>query len=586
MAPTFSPSAEDSAWVVRICRLVEGIPLAIELAAAWVRMLSCREIAQEIERNLDFLTTSLRNVPERHRSLRAVFDHSWQLLPEAERRVFSRLAVFRGGFEREAAAQVAGASLPLLLTLVDKSLLRKTQAERYLGHTLLWQYAAEKLDERPEEKERAEDRHSAYYTAFLHAQEARLQGGPQKEALAEIRSEIENVRAAWNWAVAHGKTASLEQALDSLFHFYDMRSWFQEGATAFGQAVEQLGAAERNAASPAQQTELNVLLGKLLARQGWFAFQLGQHERSEALLHESLARLRRAETDSGVRPHLVFTLNYLGALYCHLGGDEYTRARQHLQESLAICQKIDDPAGLSIALNILGQIAYLQGAYPQARYFCEESLTVKRRIGDRWGMAYSLNYLGQVAYALAEYPEAQRLFNESLAIRQEIGDRRGIALSTNYLGDVARALADYEEAWRLYQDSVAIFREIGNQWGIAFSLSRLGDVAHAREDYQSGDRYLAEALKLAMDIQAVPLALDVLVGLVALRTEAGGIGPGRALAILALVLNHPASARDTQNRAAGLLAELSPQLPDQMASQAQAETLEMVAAEVLRDVVN
>jgi predicted ATPase/DNA-binding SARP family transcriptional activator len=236
----FTLSEAEKLCVAHVCRLTEGTPLAIELASAWLRLLSCQEIAQEIEQNLDFLTTSLRNVPERQRSLRAVFDYSWQLLSAEERRVFRQLAVFTGGFQQEAARQVIGASLPLLLTLVDKSLLRRTETGRYTRHLLLWQYAAEKLAETPQEKEKIQDLHGHYYAAFLHERAARLKGGQQRESLAEIGLEIENIRAAWRWAVERGQINSLDQALESLFHFYDMRSWFQEGAEMFGLAAASL----------------------------------------------------------------------------------------------------------------------------------------------------------------------------------------------------------------------------------------------------------------------------------------------------------------------------------------------------------
>ena len=175
--PDFVLDETDTGCVTHICRLVEGIPLAVELAAAWIRMLSCQEIAQEIEQNLDFLTTSLRNVPERHQSLRAVFDYSWQLLPSREKEIFMKLAVFRGGFQREAAQQIVGASLLDLLALVDKSLLRRTSEGRFESHLLLLQYGIEKLEEHPAEKALVEAKHSDYYLTHLQTREAALQGG-------------------------------------------------------------------------------------------------------------------------------------------------------------------------------------------------------------------------------------------------------------------------------------------------------------------------------------------------------------------------------------------------------------------------
>jgi predicted ATPase len=202
--------------VVRICRLVEGAPLGIELAASWLRVLSCREIADEIEKGLDFLTSALQNVPERHRSLRAVFDHSWNLLSPPEQVLFRQLSVFQGGFPRDAAAQVVGASLPLLAGLADKSLLRRNASGRYEVHELLRQYAEEKLRLLPEEHERVHDQHCRYYAELLSQHKTQLKGEAPQAALLALSAERENVRAAWNWAVEHRKVAELNQFMECL----------------------------------------------------------------------------------------------------------------------------------------------------------------------------------------------------------------------------------------------------------------------------------------------------------------------------------------------------------------------------------
>jgi predicted ATPase/DNA-binding SARP family transcriptional activator len=237
----FSLSEEEKPFVIRICQFLEGLPLGIELAAAWTQVLSCREIAHEIERNLGFLTTSLQDVPERHRSLRAVFDHSWNLLSDEEKSVLSKLSAFRGGFRREAAERVIGASLPLLLALVRKSFLRRSSTGRYEMLEVLRQYAEEKLRETPQERDKTHHRHCEYYAWFLHQREAHLKGERQKEALEEIGEEIENVRAGWQWAIAHGKTEEIGKSSASLYRFYEAHCRFQEREEALEEAVEGLG---------------------------------------------------------------------------------------------------------------------------------------------------------------------------------------------------------------------------------------------------------------------------------------------------------------------------------------------------------
>ena len=269
----FNATPEDYPAIVRICQLVEGMPLGIELAAAWVRTLSCDEIAREIERGLGFLSVSTRDLPARHRSMRAVFDHSWKLLTEEEQGVLLRLSVFRGGFRREAAEQVAEATLSVLSTLVTKSLIRRSGAGRYDLHELIRQFAAEQFAERPDEQTATQARHGRYYLTFFGQADGRLRSSAQREALAELTAEMDNFRAAWDWAVTHGEFALIEQTMRTFFRLYDTRGWFQEGLDTLGRAVNALEMAHGH--SPPDRTD-QVALGHLLATRAWLAYRLAQ----------------------------------------------------------------------------------------------------------------------------------------------------------------------------------------------------------------------------------------------------------------------------------------------------------------------
>jgi predicted ATPase len=245
--PAFSLQEADKPWVVRICELTGGIPLGIELASAWARMLSCREIAQEIEKSLDFLGGSMRDGSRDTGSLRAVFEHSWNILSAEEKEVFGRTSVFRGSLRREAAEKVVGDSLPplvlltILSSLVDKSLLRRNASGRYEMLEVVRQYAEGKLGELPGEKARVRDLHCAYYAGFLGERQAQLRGAGQDSALAQIGEEIENVRHGWAWAVEGGRREEIEKMLDSLYQFYEAKSWLQEGVEALERAAKALG---------------------------------------------------------------------------------------------------------------------------------------------------------------------------------------------------------------------------------------------------------------------------------------------------------------------------------------------------------
>ncbi|GIK41331.1 MAG: hypothetical protein BroJett011_51640 [Chloroflexota bacterium] len=220
----FSLSEDEAPYVLRLCQLVEGAPLALELAASWLRVLSCAEVAARVERSLDFLSSSLRNVPERHRSVRAVFEQSWQMLSEPEQAVFRRLSLFKGGFQREAAQAVAGARLPILTSLVGKSLLRLTPSGRYQLHEVLRQFAAEKLlveadpletfpQPQPESALAVWQRYSTFYLRWVNQREASLRGSTPQLALSELWTDVDNICQAWHWAVVAAQIEEIEGAL-------------------------------------------------------------------------------------------------------------------------------------------------------------------------------------------------------------------------------------------------------------------------------------------------------------------------------------------------------------------------------------
>ncbi|HSR30466.1 MAG TPA: BTAD domain-containing putative transcriptional regulator, partial [Anaerolineae bacterium] len=238
--PELELGVPDLMHVAHICGLVQGMPLAILLAAAWIEMLMPEEIAAEIQRSLGFLETDLRDVPLRQRSIRATFDHSWRLLDEREQEVFLGLSVFRGGFTREAAREVVGASLRDLMSLVNKSLLHPSSSGRYELHELLRQYAAERLDLAPEQSKAVRDRHCAYYSEALERWASELKGARQREATAEMHLEIEDARAAWQWAVTHGQVPRLAQGVDGLWLYHEWRIRYEEAEAAFRAGVRGL----------------------------------------------------------------------------------------------------------------------------------------------------------------------------------------------------------------------------------------------------------------------------------------------------------------------------------------------------------
>lgn len=577
-------------WVTQICQLLHGLPLGIELAASWLRFLTLAEIAQEITQNLNFLDTGLDALPDQQRSLRAVFMHSWRLLAGVEQQTLRRLAVFRGGFTRAAAQQVAGATLPLLAALGDKSLLQRndpipapgggstTGQLQYRLHTVIHQYAAEQLA-LAQETAAYQQRHALYMLDLLAAQQTDLNSARQQTALALIDSEIENLRAAWQWLLDQWQTdpatlvaspTQISQGIESLFHFYDMRSWFQEGEAFFGQLAQQLGAfaASQPAATAPNNGGLRQsaeqLAAKAQARQGWFAFHLGRHAESRRLLETSLQRLQQIQALT----ETIFNLNYLGALLRHLG--EFAQATTHLQAALQLAQQHNDPMNTSIALNILGQVASLQGDLPEAQRLCQQAIQIKRAIGDRWGMTFSLTYLGRVLQSSGDYAAAQKHFAESLAICQELGDQRGAAFALQNLGDTAFARGDLATASQRYQASLAIYHAIGNRAEQSLTLARLGETYRAGGELDQARQALLDALALAWALPSTPGLLAALLGLAALDLTVGQ--PAQATPLLHYVYQHPTSTPQQRQQAAQLLASAGADSDEPLAADDEALT--------------
>lgn len=563
--PDFALSAEDRPAVVRICRLVEGLPLGIELASSWVRMLSCGEIVREIERGLDFLSSAWRDVPERHRSLRAVFDSSWTLLAEEERRALARLSVFRGGFRREAAKEVTGVSLPVLSSLLDKSLLRCTAGRYEILETLL-QYAEEKLQEMAGERDRVRDLHSLFYIHFLQEREKPIKEGREEEALREIREEHENIREAWGWAVEGGKWEEIGRATESLYLFYEMRSLFHEGEQVFRQTMEALRKL------PERDVQQEAALGRVLARYGWCCERLGRYQEARELFAEALAIALRL----GDLEEASFDAAHMGAVYRLLG--EYDLARRSLQESLNFAREsglIWPQAHAFLNLgNVLSSVGDQEGA---CRAF-QECLDLFRQIGYRRGIAAALNNWGLATSALGDYEEAGRLFRESLALFQETGDHRRSAFALANLGYISGNQGLHAEAERLGWEALAIFREIGERWAACTVLSNLGASACAQGKYPVARRYLLEALRMAKEMQALPRVLDILADLADVLYGEGA--PSEALEILAAILRHPAVEEGTREHAGRLLEklreELSPEVVAVALEQAEAGDWEEV----------
>ncbi|MFN8541379.1 MAG: tetratricopeptide repeat protein [Thermomicrobiales bacterium] len=548
--------ANERAGVVRLCRSTEGLPLALELAAAWVRTLPCAAIADEIERNIAFLATDLRNVPARHRSMRAVFDHSWALLSDYERHIFRRLVVFRGGFSREAAERVAGATLPLLSSLVDKSLVRYEADERFYLHELLRQYAEEHLRAAPGEAARAHAAHRDFYLAFVAAHSAPIAGGDQREAVAAIAAELDNIRAAWRWAVAAGNGEALGEVAHTLALYYDFRARYREGLAMMEEGVRALRAA-------AQSPQVEQYLASTLVDVARFHHRLLQLPAMRAALAESEAIYARL--GSPPAPGQMTDPRVWRGILALIDGD-YDEAARLGAEAARSNAAADRPWNLSPAWWVQSAAALWQERTGAAGEFARLSAETALAVGDRWHLAYARNQQGHVATALGDCDEARRHYEASYAIRAEFEDPEGMAGALGHLGKVAIRQGDWRGAAQLYGRSLAISQEIGDRAILAQAYNGLGIIACATGDYAAANSHLAEGLRLAAEMhhKRILIMLIASVGDWLLKTGR----PAEATEALALAHAHPASDHESRARVQPLLATAATHLPAEVCAAA------------------
>lgn len=560
--PGFEMDADNQTGLARLCRLVEGMPLAIELAAAWVRILSVDEIVAEIERSLDFLTAQMRDIPARHRSMRAVFDQSWEMLSSEEKQILSRLSVFRGGFGRHAAEQVAGASLLVLSSLVARSLVRRTLAGRYDLHELVRQYAASKLVEDPNELHRVQELHSLHYLGFLEQKDPLLRSHQQKAALKELAEEIHNLREAWDWAAKNHRVASLYRASPALWYLFELQNWFKEGELTFRMTSEAL-----RAAPPVGLENVDPELAgyAMLAHRGCFMFRQGKSEAAYAVLAPCVDHLKTAQLQTRADPlPVIYSLGYLGVVCWELG--KFSEAIERLQEGLSLASA--HPWYAALLNEDLGVVANDRGEYPRARQYLSQALDLFRRLGDPSFTAHTLSYLGRTLHALGEYPEAEKLLRQSLEIARQMDYRFGIGLAQDALGQLAYAREDYPEAQTLFSESAALFEEIGDTHRLARTLNHQGMTALALNQPLTAQNAFTTALTLARAGGLTPIALSALAGLAALQVRsAQNVPPPRNQQTLELVLSilqHPLANQATKELARRLQPELEVNLPLQV----------------------
>ncbi len=460
----------NKATIARICQLVDGMPLGIELAAAWVRVLTCDEIAEEMARSLDFLVRADRDVAPRHHSMRAVFDSSWRLLAPDEQRVSARLAVLRGDFDRLAAQAIAGATLPQLAALVDKSFVRvvgpeaggANSTQRYNIHELLRQYLFDKLQATGEELT-IKRRHAEFFTALVAHPDPHFHAIHSITWRQQLGMEQGNLRAALVWSLEEGHDPRIGLHLaGALGGFWEATSGWKEG------------------------------------RQ-WLQLALSHACENDMLRARALVKL-------GELHHLL---------------EESTLAEARLREGLAICRALPEVINVAYTIFQLGKIMATRGDHAQAKTLLNESLILYRELGDQWGIATVLNQLGSLAIHVSDYELASQLLDEAWPMIQTMQPRGTTGVAANLLGRALLGKGEIDRAIKLFQRALYIAQQSEAQTGIAWSLINLALAHLQREDWPAAQAYFQDCFCVYQALESKGGMMAALEGLAAIAARTG-----------------------------------------------------------------
>ena len=484
---TFALTAANALPVAAICVHLDGLPLAIELAAARSKLLGPQALLMRLVQRFSLLTGGARNRPSRHQTLKNALDWSHDLLRDDERRVFAWLGVFAGSWTVEAAEHVAGDAMPIrhptlappppatsgdvldaIAGLLDQSLLQQTinasGEQRLAMLETIRMYALERLTASGAAAA-ARLRHADYFLRLVELAEPELVGVEQAGWLARLEHEHDNLRAALGWLREAGEGELGLRMAGALWRFWFMRGYLSEG---------------------------------------------------RAWIESMLVAKSCGGVQAGIRAK---ALTGAGILAAEQG--DFRHAAALAEQSLHLYQEVNDTTGSAGALTILGSVLLREGAYARAASVFADCLTARQQLGDPRGIATALNNLGLVARARGHYRRAATLYEQSLHLKQGLGDRRGIALALNNLGDVALDRRDYTHAAVLFEQSLALFREQGEQWGIALLLTNLGNVARRQGRLaHAADLYL-EGLALYRSMGTKPDASEALEGLASVAYARG-----------------------------------------------------------------
>ena len=519
----FTVSPDNVVDVARICRLVDGTPLALEIASAWTRMVEPKAIVEMIRHGLDSMTSSLQDLPDRHRSMTTVFDHSWSMLTPAEQLTLARLSVFRGPFSLKSAIAVTGASVSQVAVLLDKSLLQRTSGGRYELHALLRQYAAQILGEMikgQDEELVIRHKHSEYYLELLGDALPDFYGPQPRLAVSSLQKRLGNVLEAWQWAIDHHEEPERLQAIssgiDGLGRFYEFLGLYEEGIRTMGlaaagiesspikedlrqeaalisrllawQANFEYGLGQASVALKTAEKALDLaaehpeVVAQVQSLQGKLLPDIGQFDQAEACLQKALSYFEKVED----RFLTAQALGRLGVSQWRRG--DYPQATPTLEKALALQKELDNNGAMAELYRAIAGIHFEQGDMTRAQNFVQQARSLYEKVGDAFGVARTAGNLALLYSKLGQYDRALEYNQQETNYNQNMGSRRNIAFTAGNRASIYLEMGELKEAQACYQRAIELLEEVGFAWGVALHQAGLAHILH---DEGIDDRALA-----------------------------------------------------------------------------------------------
>ncbi len=488
--PDFKVTGSNAALIVRLCLQLDGIPLALELAAARVKMMSVEKILERLNDRFTLLKGGNRTLLPRQQTLKALIDWSYDLLSEKEKLLCRRLSIFSGGWILEAAEKVCSDDildeeeiLDLLTSLADKSLIKIYKSDYNLRYTMLEtirKYGDERMIE-SDQKGKLQEGHSNYFYKLSEDSEKKLTGPGQKEEIRILSSEKENLRDSLRWSLKNLPEQALKMAA-SLGKFWELQSDFTEGIDFLMKAMEN------------SKSSKPVVKARAILWTGIFFIHHGKYSESKKYLNECLQIFK----ENNDKERQAATLISLATITIFEA--DYENLKLLSDESLAISIQINNKSYIAASLQNTGLGLMQQGMYDEARKKIQESLSIYRELNDSVQLAKTIGNFGALEYLMMNFEKAISAFKESLQLRRELGDRQGAAIALCNLGSVAYMQKDYDKAERVLEESLGIIRELGDRRVYVTPLNTLGTIAVERNEFQKAIRLFNESIAIAKDI--------------------------------------------------------------------------------------